>query len=78
MRLFEVQPGGHTPHHEHEWEHEVYILQGSGAIVSDEGEMEFKAGDAIWVSPKERHQFKNTGAENLRFLCLIPTMGTCT
>lgn len=78
MRLFEVQPGGHTPHHEHGWEHEVFILQGSGTIVSEDGEMPFQAGDAIWVSPGEKHQFKNNSSETLRFLCLIPTTGTCT
>ena len=26
MRLFEIQPGGHSPYHQHDWEHEVFIL----------------------------------------------------
>jgi len=28
MRLFEVGPGRHSPLHTHNWEHEVFILEG--------------------------------------------------
>ena len=28
MREFEVAPGGHTPKHFHDYEHEVYVLAG--------------------------------------------------
>ena len=28
MRKFEVAPGGHTPRHFHDYEHEVYVLAG--------------------------------------------------
>ena len=30
MRLFEMEPGGYSPLHSHPWEHEVYVLSGSG------------------------------------------------
>ena len=30
MREFEVSPGGHTPKHFHDYEHEVYVLAGDG------------------------------------------------
>ena len=33
MREFELEPGGHTPHHFHPYEHEIYVLAGEGAIV---------------------------------------------
>ena len=29
-RHFVVQPGGHTRHHSHDYEHEVYIIEGEG------------------------------------------------
>jgi len=32
MRLFEIQPGGYSPLHQHDWEHEVFILDGSGVV----------------------------------------------
>ncbi|MEM3553827.1 MAG: cupin, partial [Candidatus Bathyarchaeia archaeon] len=33
MRLFEMEPGGHSPLHTHPWEHEVFILEGEGVVV---------------------------------------------
>lgn len=72
MRLFEMKPKGHSPFHSHAWEHEVYILEGKGTIVSEQGEKKFEAGDAILVLPNEKHQFKNTDAQTLKFLCLVP------
>ncbi len=32
LRLFEVQPGGHSPYHTHPSEHEIFILEGRGRI----------------------------------------------
>lgn len=77
MRLFEVQPGGHTPLHTHAWEHEVFILQGAGQLVSAAERIGFAAGDAVFVPPSEEHQFLNTGQELLRFLCVIPIEQSC-
>jgi len=72
MRLFEVGPGGYSPLHTHNWEHEVFILEGEG--VANDGEKEFtiKSGTVVYVAPEEKHQFKNTGSETLKFLCPIP------
>lgn len=78
MRQFEVAPGGFTPHHQHDYEHEILILKGRGVAQSAAGERPFKAGDVIWVPPNEMHQFRNTGAEPLEFICLIPAPRDCT
>lgn len=72
MRLFEMQPGGNSPLHSHDWEHEVFILEGEGGVVGKEGETKFKPGDAVFIPPNERHQFKNTGKKLVKFLCLVP------
>ena len=72
MRYFEVEPGGETPFHAHDWEHEVYVLAGKGVIVTESGEEEIKKGYFALVQPGEKHQFMNTGAEPLKFLCLVP------
>ena len=50
MRLFEIKPGGNSPLHQHEWEHEVFILEGEGTVAGKEGEKKFKPGDAIFVT----------------------------
>ena len=72
MRLFEVGPGGRTPFHAHDWEHEVFILEGSGVTRDKTNEEPFKEEDVFFVPAMEWHQFINTGKETLKFLCLIP------
>jgi len=72
MRMFEVEPHGNTPFHFHSWEHEVFCLEGEGKLVTEWGERPFKSGDAIFVDPNEKHQFKNSGDSVLKFLCVIP------
>ncbi len=77
MRVFEVEAGGHTPLHTHNYEHEVYILGGSGEIETAEGAKTLKEGDAIFVPANALHQFRNTGGETLKFICLIPAIQNC-
>jgi len=72
MRMFEVAPEGYTPLHTHKWEHEVFILEGEGVATDEEKEYKIKKGTVVYVPPEEKHQFKNTGFDTLRFLCLIP------
>jgi quercetin dioxygenase-like cupin family protein len=72
MRLFEMEPEGHSPLHSHPWEHEVFILEGEGTVVGDGGETKFRAGDVVFVAPNDRHQFKNNSRKTLKFLCLVP------
>ncbi len=72
MRKFTVEPGGYTFHHTHDFEHEVYVLKGSGIAKSKKGEHEFHVDDVMLVIPNEIHQFVNTGDEELVFLCIIP------
>jgi len=72
MRLFEMEPNGYSPLHTHPWEHEVFILEGNGIVVSEQGEKQFKPGDAVFIPPNEKHQFKNTSNKPAKFLCLIP------
>jgi quercetin dioxygenase-like cupin family protein len=72
MRLFELEPGGATPLHEHAWEHEVYVLDGSLQVVVEQGPVEVSADAAVLVMPGERHQFRNVGNTVGRMLCVIP------
>ena len=72
MRLFDVESGGCTPLHQHDWEHEVFIVSGSGELRNKESKDAFTQGDVIFVPPMEWHQFVNTGDELLQFICVIP------
>jgi len=72
MRIFELEPGAATPHHEHWWEHEVYIMDGLGIVKTGADETPIARGKAVFVPGGERHQFVNTGKTTLRFMCLVP------
>ncbi len=72
MRKFEVAVGGFTPRHSHPYEHEIFILAGTGIAVEGNREHPIETGDTIYVAPDEVHQFRNTGPEPLKFLCLVP------
>ena len=78
MRHFEVAKDGNTPHHAHDYEHEVLVLSGVGMLKSEQGDKPFKAGDVIFMPPNEKHQFINTGAEPMTFICLVPAPKPCT
>ncbi|HYO24060.1 MAG TPA: cupin domain-containing protein [Lacipirellulaceae bacterium] len=76
MREFELAPGGHTPKHFHPYEHEIYVLQGEGAILDGDSEHPLRPGDVVLVAPDDVHQFRNTGSGPFRMLCLIPNSAT--
>ena len=72
MRYFEVEPGGCTSLDEHAHDHGVIVLKGEGRVLLGDREFEIKFGDVVYVSCKERHQFKNTGDAPFGFICVIP------
>lgn len=74
MRHFEVAVGGHTPHHAHDYEHEILVLKGRGVAKSEQGDRAIQAGDVVFVPAKEKHQFLNIGDEPLEFVCLVPAL----
>jgi quercetin dioxygenase-like cupin family protein len=75
MRLFEIDPGGHTPWHTHDWEHVIYVLEGQGRLRTEHGDADFGPGDSLLAEPNEQHNFVNTGEGTLRFLCIVPLKG---
>ncbi len=77
MRHFTVEPGGHTPRHEHDYEHEVVILGGAARVEYDGEFHEVKAGDVLFIEPNRTHQFVQQGEAALQFLCLVPTTHDC-
>ena len=56
-----ILPGETSSHHIHPWEHEVYIIQGSGTLLCDGKEYPVKARDAIYIPPNVDHYTLNTG-----------------
>jgi quercetin dioxygenase-like cupin family protein len=72
MRIFELARGGHSPQHSHEWEHEIFIHSGDGAVLRNGEWISVESGCAIFIPGNEEHQMKNTGDAPFVFVCLIP------
>ncbi|MBW1990287.1 MAG: cupin domain-containing protein [Deltaproteobacteria bacterium] len=72
MRLFVVDPGGHTPKHSHGWEHEIFIHAGEGHMLLGGETRPVSAGAAVFIPPGMEHQIQNTGRQPLMVVCLVP------
>ena len=77
LRVFDVQPGASTPFHGHAWEHEVYIISGTGRVKTAEAETPFKPGDSIYIAPNEQHCFIADSASAMQMICCIPSQNRC-
>jgi len=72
MRIFEVGPGASTNPHTHRWEHELFVLSGRGAVVSEQEEIPITKDSVIFIASDEHHYFVNKGNEPLRYILLNP------
>ncbi len=77
LRQFRVEPGGHTPHHAHDYEHEVYVVAGSGTAHLSGEDRSIKGGDVLFIPADEPHQFRADRGGELRFLCVVPVDRNC-
>ncbi|KYC46234.1 MAG: hypothetical protein APG12_00157 [Candidatus Methanofastidiosum methylothiophilum] len=74
MRIMKIEKGGYSPYHKHAWEHENYILKGEGFLKTEDGKIPVKEGDVIYIPPNELHCYINSGNEELKLICIIPSM----
>jgi quercetin dioxygenase-like cupin family protein len=74
FRVFTLEPEGYTPFHTHPFEHVNYIIQGSGAVVTESGEeRSVQKGDFVLVLPDEKHQYRNKSADQpFVMICAVP------
>jgi len=72
MRVFEVDPGGEIPLHQHWYEQEMYVLEGQGVAGDGQRQQAIGPGSVIYVPPDHPHELRNTGNSVLRFICVIP------
>ena len=77
IRQFEVAPGGNTPRHSHDYEHEVYVVSGAGTVFLDGADRAVRSGDVVFIPAAEEHQFRAATDEPLRFLCVVPMSRDC-
>lgn len=75
MRLFTLKPSSSTPYHSHDWEHEVFVVDGIIKVKSKDGETVVERGSFVFVEPNEEHQFINVGDKLAHFICVVPNRG---
>ncbi len=75
LREFIVSPGGHTPYHNHDWYHLVYMLEGEGILKLENRNYDLRKGAVIFIESNRPHGFTNTGTSDMSFLCLVPENG---
>jgi quercetin dioxygenase-like cupin family protein len=73
MRLFEIAPGGYTPKHSHDWEHEIFVHSGEGTVFNGGEWVPVSTGTVLFIPPNEEHQLKNVAESPFVFVCLIPS-----
>ena len=65
MTYSEINPDKTSSHHIHPWEHEVYIIKGSGTLVCDGKNHPVKEGDAILIPGEVDHYTLNDGGQGV-------------
>jgi quercetin dioxygenase-like cupin family protein len=75
MRLFDVDPGGHTPKHVHDWPHINFVANGRGVLVVDGEDHALEAGAYAFVPAGHEHQFRAAFDQPLSFICIVPAEG---
>jgi len=65
-----LAPGAKTQAHIHPGTEEIYyILSGTGCMAIEGEQRQVAAGDGIAIPAGKRHQIRNTGVQDLIFLC---------
>jgi quercetin dioxygenase-like cupin family protein len=73
MRVIEIKHKGQKiPLHGHDYEHEIFIIEGQGNVLSPTGPKPVVYGNFAYVPTGEEHGFENTGDQPFRFICVIP------
>jgi len=75
MRLFDVEPGGHTPKHTHDWPHINFVASGRGVLFLDGEDHALETGSYAYVPAGHEHQFRAGADDPLSFICIVPETG---
>jgi quercetin dioxygenase-like cupin family protein len=75
MRIFDIEAGGHSPRHSHDWPHINYVVEGTGTVHVDGKDHSVQAGSYAYIPAGSLHQFINTGDGVFRFICIVPKHG---
>jgi quercetin dioxygenase-like cupin family protein len=65
MRVISFEQGGQSPNHSHDYEHEMFVIKGSGTVDVDGETIHLKTGDVMYLPPNANHCFRTKEAMEL-------------
>lgn len=72
FRYYQLEDGARSREEQHQHDHGVFVLQGTGEVLLGEEVHPISRGDIIYIPPDVLHQLRNTGQDPLGFICVIP------
>lgn len=69
-RIFRMEPGEHTPVHEHDREHVAVVIRGTCRIECGSIPEEVDEGCVVTIPSNAAHRFSNPGRERLVLLVM--------
>ena len=72
MSLFDLEPGGHTPRHSHDWPHIKFVAAGRGVLFLDGVEHPLEAGSYAFVTSGREHQLRAVPDAGLSYISIQP------
>ncbi len=70
MRLITVPKGRSTPDHSHDYEHEIFVLEGKGEATLDSRTTLFNRDSFLFIPGGVMHTM--TALEDLKMICIVP------
>ena len=70
MRLITIDKGRSTPHHSHDYEHEIFVVKGELSVQIGNEKLSAVKGDHIFIPPNEFHGM--TALSNATIICVVP------
>lgn len=71
MRVMELEPGKSSQMHQHDNEHEIFVLAGEGEVETNGEVHPLSEGSVLFIPSNESHQFHNSGTEVMRFIDVV-------
>lgn len=76
IKVFEIEKGGHTDRHSHEYQHIMYVLDGKGNAFIDDVDHPLEKGSFVFFTPDIEHQITNVGDDTFRYVFITTNYDT--
>jgi quercetin dioxygenase-like cupin family protein len=71
INIVTIPPGGRTNYHDHDRPEMIFVIEGEGACITQEGETLLSADVLLWAETGDPHQITNDTDSTLKLLTLF-------